>query len=59
MILKTQNFFQLLHLHHRLPRPSRGSDLTGRLTVIADGRIKSDPLTQRCLRLFLGKRIQT
>lgn len=58
MILNTKPFFQLVRIHHKLPPEARFNDLLGRLSVIADGRIQTDPLTQRCLGLFLRRRIQ-
>ncbi|GBU16824.1 MULTISPECIES: hypothetical protein [Methylobacterium] len=56
MILDTKSFFGLLRIHHRLSPTARRDDLSGRLKLIADGRINSDPLTRRCLALFLRRR---
>lgn len=62
MILPTKNLFNLIRTHYRLPPDHRPADLLGRLSAMADpanaARMRVDELTRRCLRLFLGKRVQ-
>lgn len=62
MIVDTKPFFQLVRTHHKLPIEHRFADLAGRLTTMADpdqaGRFRVTPLTQRCLGLFLQRRLQ-
>lgn len=62
MILHTKPFFNLLRIHHKLPLAHRAADLTGRLSSMADPatgeRMRVDPLTRRCLGLFLARRLQ-
>lgn len=62
MIIDTKPFFNLLRIHHKLPVAHRPADLTGRLSTMADPatgeRMRVDPLTRRCLGLFLARRLQ-
>lgn len=62
MILNTKPFFNLLCIHHKLPVAHRPADLSGRLRSMADPatgeRLRVDPLTRRCLGLFLARRLQ-
>lgn len=62
MILATKQFFDLIRIHHKLPLKHRPNDLAGRLRSMADPttgeRMRVDPLTRRCLNLFLAKRLQ-
>lgn len=62
MIVDTKSFFNLLRIHHKLPVAHRQADLTGRLSTMADAatgeRMRVDPLTRRCLGLFIARRLQ-
>jgi len=61
MLYATQQFFQLIRIHFMLPPDSRPADLHGRLSLMADpahaARLRVSELTQRCLRLFLDRRL--
>ncbi len=61
MILATKQFFDLIRIHHKLPKKHRPNVLAGRLNSMADPsneQMQVDPLSRRCLRLFNAKRLQ-